>query len=112
MPSYQKKRLESTLLNIINHTLKYEIYDNVVKNCSITYVKLCEDNGLAIAYVDYYDLDRIAHVVEKLNAAKGVFRTAIAKNTTLYHVPQIEFIADQTIINAKHIDDLIKNNKK
>jgi ribosome-binding factor A len=74
------KQCESEILNILNHTLKYEVYDKDIKMVSFTYVKLTNDKSLVKIFVDFYDRTKIDALVKKLNNSKAVFRTALSQN--------------------------------
>ena len=110
---YKHLQKESLMLNILNNTLKCEIIDDKLKNVSFTYVRLSGDNSFLDVYVDYWDRSKIESVVNWLNNAKGVFRTAVANKTNLYKAPQITFYKDATIDNSLKIEELLdKINKK
>ncbi len=109
---YKHLQTESLMLNILNNTLKYEIIDEKLKNVSFTYVRLSGDNSFLDVYVDYRDRSKINNIVNKLNAAKGVFRTAIANKSNLYRAPQVVFHKDETIDNNLKIESLLSKINK
>jgi ribosome-binding factor A len=74
------KQEENEILNILYHTLKYEIYDKDIKMCTFTYVSLSMDKSNANVYVDYFDRKKVDDLVKKLNYSKAVFRTELSKN--------------------------------
>ncbi|MDR0739921.1 MAG: 30S ribosome-binding factor RbfA [Mycoplasmataceae bacterium] len=107
MPSFKHQHKESEILNILNHTIKHEIYDDNLKHCSFTAVKLLPDYSLAIISVDTYDRSKIDAMIEKLMIAKGVFRNQLAKNLNIRRIPNIKFVKDVTIDNSLKIDELL-----
>ncbi|MDR0826172.1 MAG: 30S ribosome-binding factor RbfA [Mycoplasmataceae bacterium] len=107
--NYGHERMESQILNIINYTLKNEIYDAYIKQCCFTAVKLSIDGSLATVYVDVIDRGKIAQMIEKLNVAKSVFRSGLAHNMNVRKVPDIRFIKDESIDNSLKIDKLLDN---
>ncbi len=109
---YKHLQTESLMLNILNNTLKYEIIDEKLKNVSFTYVRLSGDNSFLDVYVDYWDRSKINNIVNKLNTAKGVFRTAIANKSNLYRAPQVVFHKDETIDNNLKIESILSKINK
>jgi ribosome-binding factor A len=47
MGGYTYKRIESNILNVLNHTLIHDIYDEELKRASFTNVKLSNDSSVA-----------------------------------------------------------------
>jgi ribosome-binding factor A len=43
--NYKHERIESDILDVLNHTLTHEIYDQYLKHGSFTAVKLSPDNS-------------------------------------------------------------------
>lgn len=112
MASYQHKHLESQVLNILNYAIKNESYDESLKFCSFTAVKISADHSKANVFVDCFDRKKIDKMVEKLNIAKGFFRTQLARKLRIHHVPIVNFIKDQSIDNFLKINILLDNIKK
>jgi len=100
-------RIEADILKIISRTLLEEIYDEELKKASFTGLNLSHDKSLVKVYVDTYDRKQINHLVDKLNEAKGVFRSAIAHKLSIRRVPQIIFVNDESIDNSLKIDSLL-----
>ncbi|GHU32011.1 hypothetical protein FACS1894166_04520 [Bacilli bacterium] len=107
--NYGHERLESQIMNIINHTLKNEIYDSYIRQCCFTAVKLSLDSSLATIYVDVIDRGKITQMIEKLNIAKSVFRNGLAHNMNIRKIPDIRFVKDDSIDNSLKIDKLLDN---
>jgi ribosome-binding factor A len=74
----RRNRIESQIINILNHTIKYEAYDQELKMISFTYVKLTDDKTLAKVYVDTYNRKNIDRFVKKLNDSASLFKRALA----------------------------------
>ena len=110
---YKHQQLESLMLNILDNALKTEINDEKLKQVAFTCVKLSDDGTYLDVYVDCWDRSKVEEQVKRLNYAKGVFRTAIAKKSNLYKVPQVVFHRDEAIDNNLKIEDLLSkiNNK-
>jgi ribosome-binding factor A len=105
--SYKHEHIESEILNLLNHTLKHEIYDEFIKKASFTAVKLNADNSVAYVYVDTFDRTLIAKLVTKLQLSKGVFKRSLAVNMNIRKIPDLKFLIDETIDNSSQIDKLL-----
>ena len=104
---FHLQQIESLILNILNNTLKYEIYNDELKHVSFTYVVLSKDHIHLKVFVDCFDRKTINKKIKLLNNAKGVFRTAIAKKTKLYRAPNIIFLSDVTIDKNLQIEEIL-----
>lgn len=105
--SYKHEHIESQILNLLNYTLKQEIYDEFIKKASFTAVKINNDYSIAHVYVDTFDRSMIDKLVAKLQQSKGVFKRTIATNMSIRKIPDLCFVVDQTIDNSSQIDKLL-----
>jgi ribosome-binding factor A len=106
--NHQHERLESSILNTLNHTLKYESYDELIRKASFTYVELTPDGSLANVYVDTFNRDDINKLVDKLNASKGLFKRELSKYLNLRRIPDLKFARDTSIDRVIKIEELLK----
>lgn len=102
------ERLQNTILNIFNNTLKYEIYNKEIRMASFTYIKLSPDRANATIYVDTFKRDQIDKIVTILNDSVSVFRRALAQNLESWKIPNILFKKDEAIDRALQIENLLK----
>jgi ribosome-binding factor A len=107
--SYKHERIESEILNLLNHTLKNEIYDEFIRKASFTAVKLTPDHSLAHIYVDTFDRAIVGKLVDKLQQSKGVFKRTLANEMNIRKIPDLRFLVDETIDNSSRIDKLLKS---
>ncbi len=105
--NHKHEKIESEILNNLNHALKNSINDKLLRMSCFTHVKLLDDYSKIIVNVDYYDGKMLDKVVEQLNIAKGVFRDQLAHNMNIRKIPDILFEKDMTIQNSLKIDKLI-----
>ena len=109
--NHKHEKIESEILNNLNHALKNTVNDKLLRMACFTHVKLLDDFSKIIVSVDYYDSKKVDEVVDQLNVAKGIFRDQIAHNMTIRKVPEILFEKDLTIQNSIKNRHLIKLNK-
>ncbi|MDE7433915.1 MAG: 30S ribosome-binding factor RbfA [Mycoplasmoidaceae bacterium] len=112
--NHKHEKIESEILNNLNHALKNSVNDKLLRMACFTYVRLLDDYSKIIVSVDYYDNNKLDKVVEQLNVAKGLFRDQLAKNMNIRKVPELLFEKDMTIQNSLKIEKIITDihNKK
>ncbi|MDR2461659.1 MAG: 30S ribosome-binding factor RbfA [Mycoplasmataceae bacterium] len=103
----QHERYESLILNILNHALKNEIYNEDLKQVCFTCVTLSNGNNFAKIYVDCHERQNIEAKIKKLNLLKAPFKTQIAKLSNFKKTPEIHFVKDESIDNFYHINNLL-----
>ena len=98
----------------INSNLQKEIsyiIANEVKNPNIKFVTItaCDvTNDLSYARVYFTTLGDSNDTLKGLKSAKGYIRKALADRIELRHIPELEFIYDESIEYGKKIEDKIK----
>jgi ribosome-binding factor A len=101
------ERIQSEILNILNHTLIHDIYDEYIRKASFTAVQLANDLSVADVYVDTFKRDEIDKMIEKLTIAKSVFKSAMAKTMEIRKIPDLKFLKDETIDNSLKIERIL-----
>ncbi|WP_342266162.1 30S ribosome-binding factor RbfA [Spiroplasma endosymbiont of Villa modesta] len=103
---------ESFLKKEITNILKKESKNILFKDITITNVKITKDNSYATIYWTVYlenlDIKTISNALEK---AKGFCRSALAKTSNKYKVPELRFKYDNTNTRVKNIEEILKNIK-
>ncbi len=107
----RKAKLESQIQEIINNLIHFEVKDKIIKTGSVTLVRLSNDLMVAKVYIDSRDRSKTEDVVEHIVKIKGLFRSKIAREISMYKVPELKFVVDEAIDYALHIDDLIADIK-
>lgn len=108
----KQHKIENEILNILNHAIKFNSYDNELKLASFTYVKIDPKFTFAYIFVDTFNRSQISKIVNKLNEAKGYFKSELAKNLYIRKVPEIRFEPDQSIDRSIEIDKLFEKINK
>jgi ribosome-binding factor A len=106
------ERLESEILNILNHTVKFVSYDPDFKRVSFTYVKIAADKSFAHVFVDSFDSTNLDRLIAKLNNCVGLFRRELSAHMKLYRAPKLHFEKDTTIEKSSKIESIINNINK
>ena len=101
------ERISELIQRTISKVLVTESKDPRFKIVNITRVELQSDLKKAYIYVTLFEDDQKKEILASLNKAVGFFRQALAKSTELKYTPQLEFIYDDTILEASHLHQII-----
>lgn len=104
-------RLESIIKDTINSVLATEVNDKVAKNARITAVRLSNDLSVAKIYIDATKRENIENVLESLKRVSGFLKAKLASEWSAHKVPELRFLADETIDYALHIEELFNKIK-
>ncbi|MBS0350879.1 MAG: 30S ribosome-binding factor RbfA [Proteobacteria bacterium] len=88
--------------------LRQEIKDPRLTNVVITDVVVTPDLKLAKVYFSLLNENELPAAQAALDKASGHFRHLIATRMELRYTPALHFYYDQTIVNAEHMDQLLK----
>ena len=101
-------------LERINSNLQREIsyiIANEVKNPNIKYVTITDcsvTSDLSFVKVYFTTLGDIKETLKGLRSAKGFVRKQLADRIELRHIPELDFIYDESIEYGKKIEQKIK----
>lgn len=99
-------RINSQLQKDISYILA-----NEVKNPNIKYVTItaCDvTNDLSYAKIYFTTLGDVKETLQGLKSAKGFIRKTLADTIDLRHIPELEFIYDESIEYGKKIEEKLK----
>ncbi len=104
--SIKNERINSNLQKEISYIIANEVKNPNIKFVTITAVDVTSD--LSYAKVYFTTLDDVKETLKGLNSAKGFIRKSLADKVELRHIPQLEFIYDESIEYGKKIEEKIK----
>ena len=104
--SIKNERVNSNLQKEISYIIANEVKNPNVKFVTITAVDVTND--LSYARVYFTTLDNNQETLKGLKSAKGYIRRALADRIELRHIPELEFIYDESIEYGKKIEEKIK----
>lgn len=99
-------RIGSQLQKDISYILANEVKNPHVKYVTITAVEVTND--LSYAKVYYTTMSDINETQKGLDSAKGFIRKTLADTIEIRHIPELEFIYDESIEYAQKIEEKIK----
>ena len=100
-------RVNDLLQEVANEVMR-QVKDPAVEGAliTITSVNVSPDLSSARFYVTVMGKP-VAEVVEGLNRASGFFRREITRQVSLKRVPSIQFLYDDTLDHAMHVQKLL-----
>ena len=106
--SIKTMRIASNIVKELSYILAYEVKDNDIKFVTVTDCKLAPDLSFAKIYVTVLDNAKINSTLQALKEASGFIRKQLAERVEMRHVPQLEFVYDESIEYGKKIEDIIE----
>lgn len=107
--SVKTERIASMLEKEIGYILMMEVKDEDIKFVSVTGVKLASDLSYAKIYVTVLDEAKKNSTMKALKEAKGFIRHELANRVDIRHIPELEFVYDESIAYGKKIEEIIED---
>ena len=105
-------RYETTILEVINTALNYEVNNKIATNATVTRVELTNDLSVAKIYLDCLHRENIDKIVANVEKVSGFLRMKVANALNTYKAPELRFYPDKSIDYANNIDELLKQIKE
>ena len=116
MNNIKLERINSYLVKELSYILASEIKDNDIKFVTITDCKVTNDLSFAKVYFTVLDNNRKQETLEALKGASGFIRRQLADRVEIRHIPELQFVYDESIQYGqkieKIIDEIHQNNKE
>ena len=104
--SIKNERINSNMQKEISYIIANEVKNPNVKFVTVTAVDVTSD--LSYAKVYFTTLDDSKETLNALKSAKGFIRKSLADRVELRHIPELEFIYDESIEYGNRIEEKIK----
>ncbi len=107
--SRRTERIKGLLLEEISRIVLRVVKDPRIKGVTLTGIKVSKDLRHARIYYSIIG-DKTNHqdVQKGLLSAKGIIKKEVGRNLKLRYTPDIDFIFDDSLEYAEHIDKLLK----
>ncbi|MEG2322206.1 MAG: 30S ribosome-binding factor RbfA [Bacilli bacterium] len=106
--SIKTQRIASNIVKELSYILSFEVKDSDIKFVTVTDCKLAPDLSFAKVYVTIYDQAKIDSTLDALKDATGFIRRQLANRVDMRHVPNLEFVYDESIDYGKKIENIIE----
>lgn len=107
MNSIKLERINSNLVKELSYILASEIKDNDIKFVTITDCKVTNDLSFAKVYFTVLDSNRKKETLDALKGASGFIRRQLADRIELRHIPELQFVYDESIQYGQKIEKII-----
>jgi len=104
--SVKNERVNSNMQRELSYILNNEVKNPNIKFITITAVDVTSD--LSYAKVYFTTLGDNKETLKALKSAKGFIRRTLADRIELRHIPELEFIYDESIEYGKKIEEIIE----
>jgi ribosome-binding factor A len=108
MNSIKIERINSAIQREISYILLNEVKDSNIKFVTVTAVKTTNDLSKSKIYVTVLKEEVKIDTMSALKNAKGFIRSTLADRVDIRHIPELEFVYDESIEYGKRIENKIK----
>ena len=105
--SVKNERINSNIQKEISYIIANEVKNPNIKFVTVTAVDVTSD--LSYAKVYFTTLNGVKETLNGLKSAKGYIRKTLADRIELRHIPELEFIYDESIEYGKKIEEIIED---
>lgn len=106
--SIKIERIGSELVKEISYILATEVKDQDIQFVTITDVKVTNDLSYAKVYFTVLDDNKKVDTLKALKSASGFIRKMLADRIEIRHIPELEFIYDDSIAYGNRIEHIIE----
>lgn len=108
MKNNKLDRLNHTMMREISYILETEVKDKHIKFVTITDVRVTNDLSFAKVYVTILNDEYRDSTLIALKKASGFIRKQLAERLDLRHMPELEFVYDESIEYGNKIEEDIR----
>lgn len=101
-------RIASNLVKEISYILMTEVKDPDIKFVTVTDCRVTNDLSYAKVYVTIFNQDRVNQTMQALKDASGFIRHELTDRVDIRHIPELEFVYDESIEYGKKIENIIE----
>lgn len=106
--SLKTERIASNLVKEISYILATKIKDRDIRFVTVTDCKVTTDLSFAKVYVTVLDDAKKEETLKALKNASGYIRRELAERVDIRHIPELQFIFDESIEYGNKIEHIIE----
>ncbi len=107
MRNIKTERISDALIEQISYILAREVKNKKINFVTITDVKVSNDLSFAKIYFTVLDESKKEETSKALKEASGFIRHELRDRIDIRQIPELTFVYDESIENAKKIEDII-----
>lgn len=106
--SVKIERISDMLVEQISYILATEVKDRDIQFVTVTECKVSNDLSYAKVYFTVLDDSKRKETLKALKNAKGFIRSKLYDRVDIRHIPELEFVYDESIAYGKNIEKIIE----
>ena len=106
--SIKIERISDALIEQISYIVSNKVKNKDINFVTITDVKVSSDLGFAKVYFTVLDDSKKDSTLKALKEASGFIRHELRDRVEIRQIPELTFVYDESINEAKKIEDLIE----
>lgn len=106
--SIKTERIASNLVKEISYILANKIKDKDINFVTVTDCKVTTDLSFCKVYFTVLDNSKKEIVLKALKNASGYIRKELSERVDIRHIPELQFVFDESIEYGNKIEDLIE----
>lgn len=106
--SIKVERISDALIEQISYIVSNKVKNKDINFVTITDVKVSNDLGFAKVYFTVLDDSKIDITLKALKEASGFIRHELRDRIEIRQIPELSFVYDESINEAKKIEDIIE----
>ena len=108
MNSVKIERINSSIKRELSYILANEVKDRAINFVTITAVRTTNDLSYCKVYVTVFKEELKEDALKSLKNAKGFIRKSLASRVDIRHIPELDFVYDESLEYGKRIEEKIK----
>lgn len=109
--SYKKDKISMSIFRYISDIIQFEVKSSEIGFVTVTKVEVTTDFSYAKIFVSFLDKKRAQAQFEALERVKGFIRSSLAKKLTIYKVPELIFVMDDSYEKGEKIEQILREIK-
>ena len=106
--SIKIERISDALIEQISYIVSNKVKNKDINFVTITDVKVSNDLGFAKVFFTVLDDSKIDVTLKALKEASGFIRHELRDRIDIRQIPELTFVYDESINEAKKIEDIIE----
>ena len=106
--SIKIERISDALIEQISYIVSNKVKNKDINFVTITDVKVSSDLGFAKVYFTVLDDSKRESTLKALKEASGFIRHELRDRIDIRQIPELTFVYDESIDEAKKIEDIIE----
>ena len=106
--SVKIERISDMLVEQISYILATEVKDKDINFVTVTECKVSSDLSYAKVYVTVLDESKKKETLKALKNARGFIRSKLYDRVDIRHIPELEFVYDESIAYGQKIENIIE----